>query len=573
MKNISRTILCISILVLACSGFMGCSGNFGVSTQVGSKWINPSMLLADRSIQPRESEGSSIEVKPGPKAAASDDNISLKPELSLLMPWGNAGWAVTWGAEQEGDQQEKAYDVAWDKFGGIYVTGNFANGLDFSAGQDPYGYDINSWGESDIFLSKFNSKGEFEWACGIGGDGSDNGYGVATDSIGCVYVTGYFEGEFDFDPHVSRLVTKSAVGKQDIFLTKYDKRGRHIWTQTWGGYSGAEQGFKVAVDGSDNVCVIGHFSMSVDFDPTSATDTRSSKGSTDVFISKFNKWGEFQWVRTIGGGKTDIGYGITMDDAGNIYATGFFRGVQVDLSAGQKPGGFKAYSNGEADAFLVKFDPDGGFEWARSWGGDESDYAFDVALSPAEDLLYVCGYFQDTVAFPSLARGGSTNFVSNGQRDAFVCKLDTDGNFKWARTIGGTDRDQCMSVAVDGLGNIYATGFFSETVDFNPAGGSDVHTAVSVHDCFLTKYSPGGQRLWTHTWGSHVYDEAFGVAADPVGGAYVTGNFSGSVNFATTGFDMHIAAGVRDLFLCSYPPDGNWGEKLKFKPVYIEKTE
>lgn len=566
----------ISILIplLICNSLTGCSsGNIKSSIQfTGSKWMNPTLnLLADKQIQPRESEESIPQEKEGVFAKEQDLEITQKP-LENLIYWGsNSGWAYTWGADKQDDQQEYAYDVARDRFGGIYVTGNFANGAEFSGGQDPYGYDINSRGESDIFLSKFNAQGEFQWATGIGGDGTDTGNAVATDSEGCILLTGSFQGEFDFNPHVSHYDPHSAINGSDIFLIKYDKLGRQIWARTWGGYKKDEHGQGVAVDGSDNIYVTGYYGMTVDFDPGPRVENHTASGSADVFISKFNPMGQFQWVRTFAGSSTAIGFGIAADDAGNVYTVGFFYGVQYDLSAGQKPGGYLASSNGNADAFLTKFNTDGGFEWARSWGGDESDYAYDIALTADGTTAYICGHFSDSVDFPSsLVRGGITTYTSNGARDAYICKIDSNGSFKWARTFGGTDRDQCMSIAVDGHDNIYTTGFYSETVNFNPKGAPVVHTSNGVHDAFIAKYTPNGTFLWAHTWGAGMYDEAFGVAADPLGAAYVTGIFGGTVNFASAGFNTHTSEGVRDIFLCSFPSDGEWGTKLKLWPEFVE---
>jgi hypothetical protein len=572
LKNVSIIVILVSLLL--CGSLAGCStGNIKSSVQLtGTKWLNPSMKpLADRTIQPRESEESTSD-KPEAKFAKEPELKINQPLFENLIFWANNnGWVSVWGADKEDDQQEYARAVARDTRGGIYVTGNFANGAEFSGGQDPYGYDINSRGESDIFLSKYNAQGEFQWATGIGGEGTDGGKAIATDSEDCVLITGSFEGEFDFNPHVSHYDPHSAINGSDIFLIKYDKLGRQIWARTWGGYMKDEHGLGVATDGSDNIYVTGYYGMTVDFDPGPGVENHTASGSADVFISKFNPMGQFQWVRTFASSSTAVGFGIAADKAGNVYAVGYFYGIQYDLSAGQKPGGYLASSNGNADAFLTKFNTDGGFEWARSWGGDESDYAYDVALTDDGSTAYVCGHFSSTVEFPSsLVRGGITTYTANGARDAYLCKINSNGSFKWARAFGGTERDQCLSIAVDGRDDIYTTGFYSETVDFNPKASAVIHTSNGLHDSFLAKYTPNGTLLWAHTWGAGMYDEAFGVAADPLGAAYVTGIFGSTVNFATAGFNTHIAEKVRDIFLCSFPSDGEWGDKLQIKPEFVE---
>jgi hypothetical protein len=147
--------------------------------------------------------------------------------------------------------------------------------------------------------------------------------------------------------------------------------------------------------------------------------------------------------------------------------------------------------NGDLDAFLTKFDSSGSFVWARKWGGSGDDIAAGVAIDFFGDV-YVIGHYSDTVDFDP---GSATDdHTSNGLFDVFVTKLDSSGAFKWARTWGGSGWDRGLGIAVDKSGNIFASGSFMGTVDFDPGFGVDNRTSSGGTDIFLVKLQPNGDR-------------------------------------------------------------------------------
>jgi hypothetical protein len=166
------------------------------------------------------------------------------------------------------------------------VTGYFDGTVDFDPGSgvDPH----SSNGAEDIFLSKFDSSGNFIWArtWGVG-----NGYGVVVDGSGNAYVTGWFYDTVDFDPG-SEIDNHTSNGINDIFLSKCDSSGNYKWARTWGGSDG-EEGKSVAVDGSGNPYVTGYFQLTVDFDPGSGVDNHTSNGDWDIFLSKYDSNGNW----------------------------------------------------------------------------------------------------------------------------------------------------------------------------------------------------------------------------------------------------------------------------------------
>ncbi len=479
----------------------------------------------------------------------SDQNLGAIHGWGVRVADVREGWARTWGDIG----RDESYAVAADESGNVYVTGRFRDTVDFDPGS---GIDSRtSNGEWDIFLVKYDSSGVFRWVRTWGGVENENeyGYGVALDGSGNVYVTGGFEDTADFDPGAAEDIHKSN-GWSDVFLSKFSSDGTFVWACTWGGESG-DYGYSVAAGDSGDVYVTGGFLGPVDFDPGSGVDEHSS-GWFDVFLSKFDSEGAFQWARTWGGNQSiDEGKCVAVDDSGNVYVTGCFSGA-VDFDPGdgvEHPPWF-----GATDAFLSKFDSLGAFQWARTWGGSDWDFANGVAAD-GSSCVYVTGDFQDTVDFDP---GNGTHFLtSNGLSDAFITKFSSYGGFHWAHSWGGIDwvHDRGTGVAVDDSGDVYVTGYFQDTADFDPGSGTDYHKSVGYFDPFLIKFDSSSPFKWARTWGGTDWDYSYGVAVDGAGNAYVTGSFRGTVDFDPgDGVDNHTDNGYYDAFLVKFFPDGTW---------------
>ena len=403
--------------------------------------------------------------------------------VSKLDSAGNFVWARQMG----GRSRDLGFGVAVDGGGNVHTTGFFSGTADFDPGASVFNLTSVVVGR-DIFVSKLDSAGNFVWARQMGGRSRDRGYGVAVDGNGNVYTTGEFAGTVDFDPGASVFNLTSKNGGADIFVSKLDSAGNFVWARQMGGAS-FDRGIGVAVDGSGNVYTTGFFNGTTDFDPGAGIFNLTAVGAVDIFVSKLDSAGNFVWAQRMGGGSSDVGSGVALDSSGNVYTTGFFRGI-----ADFDPGGGRvaARSAGDEDIFVSKLDSAGNFVWARQIGGTSVDEAFGVAVDGTGNV-YTTGFFSGTADFDPgggifnlTAAGGGNIFVSGG--DIFVSKLDSAGNFVWAQQIGGASFDRGIGVAVDGSGNVYATGFFSGTADFDPGAGIFNLTSVGGTDIFVAKF-------------------------------------------------------------------------------------
>jgi len=396
---------------------------------------------------------------------------------------GNDG-SYRWTGTVGGQYWDHAYGVAVAADGAIALTGRFNGVVDF----DPTGGvdEHESMGRSyDIFLSKWNGDGSYGWTRTFGGPETDEGYGVAFDAAGNVFVVGVFRDTVDFnpgpgeDPHTSN-------GNEDVFITKFGIDGTYGWTRTIGGFI-YDYAYDAAVDPSGGVIVGGQFERTVDFDPTEGEDFRESKGKSDVFVLRLGADGSYGWAYTVGGTKADRAYGVAADENGNVVATGAFRDT-VDFNP---DGGDPQRSRGDFDVFVALLGIDGSYVWARSFGASFGDMGNGIALDPAGTVV-LTGQFQMTVDFDP--GPGVDERTSNGGADVFATALNLDGTYGWTYAFGGERNDRGQAVAVDNAGGAIVAGSFQDRVDFDPNGPGDVRISNGADDVFVTKihYEPVG---------------------------------------------------------------------------------
>jgi Secretion system C-terminal sorting domain/Beta-propeller repeat len=368
-----------------------------------------------------------------------------------------------------------------DAIGNVYVTGWFADTADFDPGAGIFNLITN--GKEDIFICKLDSNGNFVWAKSFGGTNTDHANGIALDANANVYATGYFANSADFDTGAG-VFTITATGNTDIFVIKLDSSGNFIWAKAMGG-TASDESYAITLDANANVYTTGSFPGTADFDPGAGNYNLTSMGNADVFISKLDSNGNFIMAKAMGGSDSDYGYSIAVDTSGNIYSTGTFYNT-VDFDPGI--GTYNLTSEGATDIFISKISASGNFILAKSIGESGFDNCYSLALDAANNI-YTLGIFLNTVDFdPGI---GIYNVTSAGGTDIFMSKLDSSGNFLWARTMTGVGYDYGTSMSLDGGGSIYVTGSFNSLIDFDPPLGIYL-TATGPSDIFVAKYSPTG---------------------------------------------------------------------------------
>ncbi len=251
-------------------------------------------------------------------------------------------------------------------------------------------------GDYDVYLSKIGTDGQLEWEKTFGGSGLDAAYAIAPSNIIGEYVL------------AGRTYSQGAGGS-DAYFIKTDFLGNLIWEKTYGG-TGDELILDIAY-APDAYMLAGR------------TDSQGA-GDSDAYLIKTDEDGNLIWEKTYGGANSDRAYAIMRMSDGYLLA-----------------GGTTSQGAGSSDAWLIKTDFSGNLQWEKTFGGS----AYDMAHS----IIYDSSYSGCLLA-------GWTDSQGNGNYDAYLVKVDQNGNLEWEKTFGGSGDDRAYDVKIVGNSYLFA---------------------------------------------------------------------------------------------------------------------
>lgn len=456
---------------------------------------------------------------------------------SSLLHGQNLDWVNSLGASLD----DAGKSIAIDDRGNVYTTGYFFGIVDFDPGSGVY--NLTSNGLLDIFVQKLDAQGNLVWAKNMGGSEDDEGLSVVVDDVGSVYVAGYYQGQSDFDPNQGTEI-RTSNGLADIFIQKLDSSGNLIWVNTMGSL-GDEKPNRIILNPQGGIYFVGSFENSMDFDPSIDTfNLLASLGST--FIQKLTPQGELVWAKNFGNGSGSYAVSTALDKWGNIYTNGGFLGT-ADFDPDTVSTFFLSATGSGLDNFIQKLDSSGNFIWAKSFGGSSFDFVNDIAVDDNGNV-YSIGNFNDTIDFnPGV---GVYDLITNGGSDVFIQKLDSLGDFVWAKSFGGVNADYGFTLCLDQQMNLYLSGVYSSIVDFDPNLGITNLTASGSLDIFIQKLDVNGNLIWVRGIGGNAVAAPNQIKTDTMGALYLTGLFTSTVDFdPNQGTNYITSAGVQDAFL------------------------
>ncbi|MHB8811158.1 MAG: LamG-like jellyroll fold domain-containing protein [Desulfobulbaceae bacterium] len=327
------------------------------------------------------------------------------------------------------------------------------------------------------------------WEARTGTGANDTGNAIAVDSGGNVYAGG-------------KILSGNWA---DTILTKYAPSGNRLWQVQYDGTANVNApDYEInglALDSGTNVYTVGS----------------TYNSGWGIQLSGYNSNGELQWHKEFGTVNTDYGRGIAVDGADNIYITGMIDGVWV-------------YPQMIGDIYLKKFATDGTETWSRQFGTTASDEGTSVAVD-STGSIYITGYTRGALV-PGQYKGG---------RDIFIAKYDNGGNQMWVQQFGTTADEEGLGIAVDAAFNIYVTGYTKGAlVPGQGKGGKDI---------FIAKLDGSGSQLWIRQTGTANDDQGNAISVDVDGKSYITGFFN------QTTLDPTKIYGL--IFTSSHDPDGN----------------
>ncbi|MEP7265191.1 MAG: SBBP repeat-containing protein, partial [Bacteroidota bacterium] len=399
---------------------------------------------------------------------------------------------LVWAKQISGTDLNRGTAIALDASGNVYTLGVYRGTADFDPGVGVF--NLTAKGNNDIFISKSNAAGDLIWALSMGDSAYDFGTSIAIDQSGNIYTTGCFSDIADFDPGTG-IFNLTAVGSYDIFISKIDSSGNFVWAKQMGSPD-FDFAYALALDDFGNVYSTGYFTDSADFDPGAGIFTMTSSGGRNVFISKLDSDGNFIWAKQFNGTGDDNCTAIKADALGNIYMTGVFNST-TDFDPGVL--NYDLTSMGLNDNFIAKLDSSGNFQWAKQIGESGVDGALGLTLDHSANVI-TTGTFNGMCDFDPGA--GTYNLTTIGNSDIYVSMLDSAGNFIWAKQMGGTANEYGAAITVDVSGNIYITGVFVGTCDFDPGSGIfNLNSSASSIDLFISKLDPSGNFQWALPFG------------------------------------------------------------------------
>lgn len=325
------------------------------------------------------------------------------------------------------------------------------------------------------------------------------------------------------------------------------------WMRTFGA-EGDEVVTTVSVDNDGNTVLAGYFESEVDVDPGPGELLFTANGLNDAFVMKLDQDGALVWALQMGGGDADYATCASVDASGNVYVAGAFSG-SADFDPG--PGETLLTSMGGFDIFVAKFSPAGGLIDAWRTGGPGYDEPKDLAVGPSGHvylLSYVSGSI-DVDPGPAVL-----TLPAGGQLDMLVQRFNGDGELAWAEQTGSGGMDFGLALALDAEENLWITGSFEGSVDFDPGPGTFSLSSVGAWDIFVTKRSLSGELLWAGQMGGlENFDTGYAIAVDAEGNAIVAGSFMGGGDF-DPGTAVHTltagSVGSDEIFVMKLAPSG-----------------
>ncbi len=320
--------------------------------------------------------------------------------------------------------------------------------------------------------------------------------------------------------------------------------GKHLWSKDFGNDANWQEGLAIDTDASGNVYLGGRFSGSMSFGGPTLTALL-----VDAYLAKLDASGNHVWSKSFGDASDQAVTDVAIGPSGEVVVVGYLEGT-ADL------GGGPLTSAGQYDVLVARFDAAGNHVWSKRFGDSTHQYGQRVAVDPSGNVV-IAGSFYGALTF------GVTVLVSAGNIDAFVAKLDANGNPVWAKRFGGIDGDAAEGLALDAMGRPRVVGRFNGVADL----GAGLVASAGGSDAFVTGLDAAGAVQFVSAFGDAADQIGWSAATDAAGNVIVAGSFAGTLDL---GGGPLVASGSSNLFVGKLSPSGahiaskRFGEAMSF---------
>ncbi|WP_437913143.1 hypothetical protein WME73_41155 [Sorangium sp. So ce302] len=360
-------------------------------------------------------------------------------------------WAALYGDQNT----QSATSVGVDALGNIYIGGTFSGTINLTGKEAGA---LVSIGTSDVYVASFDPSGQHRWSVRFGGSGAETLNGLAVTPEGNLVLGGTFYGSFTFGG-----TTLSSVNALDTFVvTMTGEKGEQGWARQLG--DAADQTLRsIAVDPAGNIAIAGYFSGKLLCSSSPVPACAESAGGTDIFVRKYDPLGAVLWTRIYGDDKNQFATGAAVGNDGSVLVTGRYNGT---LTVG--PRQVKNTGLGP-NLFVLKLDSSGNGVWLSDYGDTASQAGTGIAVAPSGAVL-VTGTYMGALNF-----GAAGTLPANDVQTAFVASLAPDGVPVWARWFAGDGAQESTSIVADAENGVVVTGSVQGVIDLGggplPGGG------------------------------------------------------------------------------------------------------